>query len=134
MRKINILFLVIMSLFVISACGAESEAEETKDLEELPTLDVEFEPPTTAEVGEAVELVARVTYDDEPVTDASQIDFEYWLEDDEDDSEMVEAKNNDDGTYSYEVSFDEAGEYSIYAHTSAHDLHTMPKRSIQVSE
>lgn len=134
MRKINIVFLIIMSLFIISACGAESEAEGTEELEELPTLDVEFEPPTTAEVGESIELVATVTFDEEPVKDAPQMDFEYWFEDDEDDSETVEAENNDDGTYSFNVSFDKEGEYSIYAHTTAHDLHTMPKASIQVSE
>ena len=131
MRKLNIFILAIMSLFVISACSAEDEVEE---LEELPTLDVEFEPPTTAEVGETIELVAVVTYDDKPVTDAREMDFEYWFEDDEDDSTMVESTNNDDGTYSIEVSFDKEGEYWMYAHTTAHDLHTMPKRSVQVSE
>lgn len=129
MRKINILILAIVSIFVISACS-----EEKAEQEELPMLEVEFEPEETAKTGETVELVATVTYGDELVTDATDMDFEYWFEDEEDDSEMVESTNNEDGTYSVEVSFDQEGEYTIYAHTSAHDLHTMPKRSIKVSE
>jgi len=132
MRKLNIIILGIILTFVISACGTGNE--ETEELEDLPTLEVAFDPPETAEVGETVELVAEVTYDNELVTDASQMDFEYWYEDEEDDSETVEAKNNDDGTYSVDVTFDKDGEYSIYAHTTAHELHTMPKASIEVSE
>lgn len=134
MRKLNIIILGIILTFVISACGTENENEESEELEDLPTLEVAFDPPETAEVGETVELVAEVTYDNELVTDASQMDFEYWYEDEEDDSETVEAKNNDDGTYSVDVTFDKDGEYSIYAHTTAHELHTMPKASIEVSE
>lgn len=129
MRKISIILLAIFSIFIISACS-EDNAEE----EELAMLEVEFEPQETAQVGELIELVATVKYGDELVTDANQMDFEYWFEDEEDNSEMVEATNNNDGTYSIEVSFDQAGEYWIYAHTTAHELHTMPKRSINVSE
>lgn len=130
MRKIYLLALALLTLFFITACADEQTVEQ----EDLAILDVEFEPQETANVGETVELVATVTYGDELVTDAREMDFEYWLEDDEDNSEMVEATNNNDGTYSIEVEFEEEGEYWIYAHTTAHDLHTMPKRSIQVSK
>src|SRR5690625_6840268 len=59
MRKLNIIILGIILTFVISACGTENE--ETEELEDLPTLEVAFDPPETAEVGETVELVAEVT-------------------------------------------------------------------------
>ncbi len=132
MRKIYLLTLALLTLFIITACA--NADEQTEEQEELAALEVEFEPQETAKLGETVELLATVTYGDELVTDAKEMDFEYWLEDDEDNSEMVEATNNDDGTYSIEVEFEEEGEYWIYAHTTARDLHTMPKRSIQVSK
>ncbi len=132
MRKVNILILALISLFVISACSEEKAEENMED--ELPMLEVEFEPTESATIDETVELVTTVTYDEELVTDADQMDFEYWFEDEEDNSTTVEATNNKDGTYSAEVTFDQEGEYWIYAHTTAHELHTMPKRSIQVSK
>lgn len=131
-RFITILSLVLTAV-VLVACGSGSNDED----DDLLMLEVEFEPQETASVGDTVELVATVTYGDEAVTDADEMEFEYWIGDGEEtpeerDSTFVEATNNDDGTYSIEVTFEDAGEYWIYAHTTARDLHTMPKRSITV--
>lgn len=130
MRKFMMIVVLILTASVIVACG-------NNDDDELLMLEVEFEPENKAAVGDTVELVATVTYGDEPVTDADEMEFEYWIGDGEEipeerDSTFVDAKNNNDGTYSVEVTFEEPGEYWIYAHTSARDLHTMPKRSISV--
>src|SRR5690625_3911421 len=127
---------VLMTVFiaaVLIACGNDTVEED----DELLMLEVEFEPEETASVGDTVELVATVTYGDELVTDADEMEFEYWIGDGEEapedrDSTTVEATNNGDGTYSAEITLDEQGEYWIYAHTTARDLHTMPKRSITV--
>lgn len=133
MRKVLTLLTVVLLATFLVACGND----EVEQDDELLMLEVDFEPEATANVGDTVELVATVTYGDEHVTDADEMEFEYWIGDgeedpDERDSIFVDATNNDDGTYSIEVTFDEPGEYWIYAHTTARGLHTMPLRSITV--
>lgn len=128
-RLFTILMLTVIAT-VLMACG-------NKDDDELTMLEVEFEPQSTASVGDTVELKTIVTFGDEDVTDAEEMEFEYWIGDGEEEPEerdatFVEAINNEDGTYSIDVTFEEPGEYWIYAHTTARDLHTMPKRSITV--
>lgn len=119
-------FLIVISLlFLLTACNDDG-------LDGLIMPEVDFEPQPIADVGETVLLEAMVTYDGEPVLDAQEMNFEYWLEDDQEHSTTVDAVNNQDGTYTIEVEFEEEGEYWIYAHTTARDIHTMPKRSIKV--
>jgi hypothetical protein len=47
---------------------------------------------------------------------------------------MLEANNNEDGTYTAEVTFEEDGIYEIYAHTTARDMHTMPKKVVTIGD
>lgn len=132
MKRFSItITMIILTAILLVACDNGDEKDE------LLMLEVDFEPETTASVGDEVELVATVTYGDELVTDADEMEFEYWIGDGEEDPEerdsiTIDSTNNEDGTYSVEVTFDEPGEYWIYAHTTARDLHTMPKRSITV--
>ena len=118
---------LIMIIAILASCGDNSNASE-----ELKMLEVDFELPETAEIDEDIELKATVTYGDEKVTDADQMEFEYWPEEDRDDSTFIDGENNEDGTYTAEVSFKEDGVYEIYAHTTAEALHTMPKKSIEI--
>lgn len=116
--------MLMMSLFLLVACADD----------ELKMLDVEFEVPETAEVDETITLKATVTYGDDPVTDPYQMDFEVWERGNRDAGDWIEANNHKDGTYTTEVTFDHDGIYEMYAHTTAHDLHTMPHREIIVGE
>lgn len=134
-KKISLL-IMIFGLILLAACGqnnddATSDAD-TEDQEALKTLNVAFEVPETADLNEDVTLKAIVTYGDEEVVDADDVEFEYWLAGHEDNSTMLDAENNEDGTYTQTVSFDQDGEYEIYAHVTARDLHTMPKKAITV--
>lgn len=130
MRKRLLLTLVaIMMAIVFTACGDNNNNDE-----ELKTLDVEFEVPEQIDVGETLELEAFVTYGDEPVTDADEVEFEVWEKNDQDNSTDYPSENNGDGTYTVEVTFDHDGVFEMYAHTTAHDLHTMPLREITVGE
>lgn len=128
MRRI-LLFLMFATIIVLTVgCGEKDE------LDGLTMLEVEFEVPETAEVNEIIELKAIVTYGDEFVTDARQMDFEVWERGKRDEGEWIEAENHGDGTYTTEVSFDHDGIFEMYAHTTARGLHTMPKREIIVGE
>lgn len=122
---------LISVLALLSACGDDEDANQS---EELKMLDVDFELPEEADVDETVELKATVTYGDEKVDDADEMEFEYWMENDQDNSTFIDGENNGDGTYTAEVTFDEDGVYELYAHTTARTLHTMPKKSITVGD
>jgi len=130
----NKIWLITLVFIVTVFAACSNDSEEADESEELKMLDVEFELPGTADVGEAVELKATVTYGDDDVTDAEQMEFEYWKDGDKDNSTFVDGENNEDGTYTAEVSFEEEGVYEIYAHTTAESLHTMPKKEIEVGD
>ncbi|RYG71486.1 hypothetical protein EU245_14000 [Lentibacillus lipolyticus] len=137
MKKSIWTILVVLALALLAACGSDdsnnnSEQESDNAEEELKELEVDFDVPETAEVGETIQLKATITYGDEKVKDAQEMEFEYWEQGNEDDSTMVQSTNNEDGTYTAEVTFDKDGVYEMYAHTTARDMHTMPKKSITV--
>src|SRR5699024_9704099 len=90
---------------------------------------------------DADEVVYEVWKDDEDQDDnekdqESEDDQDAGDEDDmfSDDSEMIEATNHKDGTYTAETSFDEDGVYTDQVHVTARDLHTMPLHDISVGE
>ncbi|WP_208590625.1 FixH family protein [Gracilibacillus suaedae] len=131
MKKIYILITLLTLLLV--ACNNQTENDE-QEHEEVKGIQVDFELPKEAEVGESVSLQTTVTYgEDELVTDAEEMTFEYWNVEDEDNTVNVDATNHEDGTYSAEVTFEEPGTYEIYAHTTARDMHSMPKKSITIN-
>lgn len=133
MRSILLTLSVILIGFLV-ACSGNDEADLDDLKADIAFLEVEFELPETAEVGEAVELKATVTYGGELVDDAEEMYFEYWEEGHEDDSVFVDSVNHEDGTYTAEVVFDRDGVFNIYAHTTARAMHTMPLKSIVVGD
>src|SRR5699024_8540180 len=130
MKRLLFILIGMSLMFGLAACG---DKEEDKD-QELLELGVDFVVPETAEVGEEVELKAIVTYGDEKVTDAQQMDFEIWERGFEEESETIEAENHEDGTYTIQYTFEDDGIYEMYAHTTAHQLHTMLKKEITIGE
>ncbi len=122
----------ILVVVVLSACGGD---ESSDPADELLALEVDFIVPEQVDVGETVELLAEVTYGEELETDAV-VRFEIWEQEDEEreNSIMLEAENNGDGTYTAEHTFDQEGIYEMYAHTDANNLHTMPKKQIIVGD
>ncbi|HLS09809.1 FixH family protein [Lentibacillus sp.] len=139
MKRIIWTILAVFVMTLLAACGNsgssnDTEQESGNEEEEIKALEVDFEVPETAEVGETVQLKASVTYGDEKVKDAEEMEFEYWEKGNEDDSTMVQSTNNEDGTYTAEVTFDHDGVYEMYAHTTARGMHTMPEKSITVGD
>lgn len=120
------MIIVLIAAISLVACGGNNADHE---LDELVPLEVEFTVPEKAQAGDTVELHAFVTYGDEDVLDAV-VRFEVWNVYDEDNSEIIEATNNNDGSYTIDYTFEEPGTYEMYAHTDARDLHTMPKKQI----
>jgi len=120
----RLLFLFVLPAVLLFACSNNND--------ELAFVEVDFVVPEEAiDTGETVELLANVTYGDDIETDAV-VKFEVWLSGDEENSETFEATNNDDGSYTANYTFEDAGTYEMYAHTDAQDMHTMPKKEVVV--
>lgn len=130
LRKGLFMLLLAFIAALLVACGDD----KGDSVDELVSLDVEFIVPETADVGETVELKAIVTYGDEPVTDADEVQFEVWETGKQDESDKIDAENHKDGTYTIDYTFEHDGVFEMYAHTTAHDLHTMPKKELTVGE
>ncbi|WP_235791700.1 FixH family protein [Virgibacillus salidurans] len=136
LEKFWLLTLIVAFTF-LSACGDDGSTEESGEgnsEDELHALEVEFEVPETADVDETIEMKANVTYGKDDVADADEVVFEYWETGNEDNSTMLEAENNGDGSYTAETAFEEDGVYEMYAHVTARTQHTMPKKSVTVGE
>lgn len=136
MRKFTLMGLIMVAVLVLlAACGNDGKnTNDNANENELPFLEVEFQLPETVEVGEEVELVAIVTFDEKPVEDASQMDFEVWEKGDKDNGVMLAGEHVGDGKYVTTYTFEHDGIFESYAHTTAEGMHTMPRREITVGE
>ena len=139
------IMLVVFCLFLFGCSSDNNEEAHEEDHHSDDTheehsdhdvagLEVDFPLPEQASVGETVELKAIVTSNGEPILDAEEVDFEYWNVEDEDNTTHILGEHTENGEYVAEVTFTEPGTYEIYAHTTANGLHTMPKKSIEVTE
>lgn len=131
MKKLGMFFSFIILGISLVACGSNDQANELSD--EVLFVEVDFIVPETVEVDETITLTAEVMYGDDIETDAV-VRFEVWEKGDEDNSEMFDAENNGDGTYTHDYTFTKDGIYEMYAHTDAQHQHVMPKKEITVGE
>ncbi|UOQ86429.1 FixH family protein [Gracilibacillus salinarum] len=130
----KLFWLMLSAIIVLTACADNSNTEDSAEEDELQGIKVNFTLPEQAKTGEAVTLTATVTTTSgEKVTDAEEMMFEYWNIEDEENTVMVESTNNEDGTYTAEVTFSEPGDYESYAHTTANGIHSMPKKAISIT-
>lgn len=122
--------LIIIVLFsaLLAACGTDDANSSDADFV-VEEIVVEIQTPEQVEAGQKIPLLAKVTQGDEAVEDADEVIFEVWQSGSRDDSEMLEAKHIGDGIYEAETMFQE-GLYYTYAHTTARQLHVMPKHQI----
>ena len=128
MKRISFVIVTVLALTLLAACGGGNEKSD-----ELVPLEVNFIVPESIDVGETVELKAEVMYGDDVEKDAV-VKFEVWESGDEENSVMLEADNNGDGTYTANYTFEHDGVFEMYAHTDAQNLHTMPKKEVTVGE
>lgn len=127
----KILFFFIMIMFVLTACSNGQDPKE-ESLENVPALlEVSIITPEKIEINQEVSIKAQVSQGEEKVTNADEVKFEIWKSDQQD-HEMLPAKNQKDGTYTIKKSFSEGGNYFIVAHTTANRMHSMPRKEVIV--
>ncbi|AKG05107.1 hypothetical protein AAV35_010130 [Salimicrobium jeotgali] len=130
----------LLLIITLAACGSASSEKESTDSEKKEDemaaapveVEVSFEPhPLTA--AENADITATVTQNAEPVNDAEYVEFEIWKTDQgQESSETIQAVQSEEGKYTTQYSFSEAGSYQVIAHTQARGLHTMPQNEVTV--
>ena len=125
------LYSLVAVPFVLFGCG-DNEVE-TLDTAEVPSfVDVQIQTAEQLQAGEAVQLAARVTQEEEAVNDAKEVKFEVWESGFRDDGEMLDGQLTEDGLYVADYTFDHDGVYYMFAHTTARGMHVMPKQKLIV--
>lgn len=128
MRKL--LMFGLFAVFFLSACG---QTDGDVKREPLP-LEVELIVPERADVNEEVVFTSVVTQGDEGVEDASEVVYEIWKEGEKEESEMIEANEQEGHHYHLTYTFAEEGVYFVQTHVTARGLHTMPTAQIVVGD
>ncbi|WP_456275739.1 FixH family protein [Bacillus sp. AK128] len=129
--KTRLLFISTFIFFILTGCNSTENPGVTEETAMPPILEVEIEIDNEMpSIGEAVTISAKVTQGEEVVEDASDVSFEVWKQDS--DHEMIVGEHQKSGVYSVSKVFDEEGIYTIVAHVTARDQHTMPRVEITV--
>ena len=81
-----------------------------------------------------VTLSVALTQAEDIVEDADSVVFEVWQAGKSTESIHIDAQYVEDGIYEVAHTFDEAGVYYMFAHTTARGLHVMPKQQIIVGD
>ncbi len=122
-------------LVVLTACSSDNQNSTNDAEKDIPeVLEVQLDVPETVKVNDTLKMKATVTQGNDQVADANEVQFEIWEQGKEDDSRMVEANNNKDGTYDGEIVIDNKGDYIVQVHVTARGMHNMPKKTISVME
>ena len=111
--------------------GMDMDMDMNEDA--MNPIKVEIILPEQIVANKDLELQAKVTQSDKPVDDAQKVMFEVWRGD-EQEHEKIEAKLTSDGVYQIEKQFDESGEYTMIAHVSAREMHSMPSKKFEVKK
>ncbi|MCC2927996.1 MULTISPECIES: FixH family protein [Bacillus] len=120
------------AVFLLNGCGSEENKAHTA-AETPEVLDVKLTGPEKVKPGEHAAYEAAVSYGDEAVTDADEVEFEVWKDGEKNDSKMFKAKQ-EDGVYRLETEFKEDGVYTVQSHVTAKKQHSMPTLKVQVGD
>lgn len=97
-------------------------------------FDIHFTEPEDVTVDEEMELEVSLTIDEEALEDA-KVRYEIWIEDHEDNTDWVDADEDDTGIYVADYTFEENGTYHIQIHVEDdEDLHEHMEYEVNVKE
>lgn len=135
-NKLGLAGVALLVVLALAGCGS-SGGHDGMNMDEgmMEPLKVDLSlTPEQAKVGEKVSIEAHVTQKDKNVDKADKVEIEIVKEGDSSVHEKVPAKNAGDGKYVLEKTFDSAGDYKITSHVTYGAQHTMPTKTLTVSE
>lgn len=133
MKKI-VAVLALTTLTLVGCGGKEAATHESQSHNEgtLEEVVVNIQTPEELPVGKEITLSAKVTQGGEAVNDADLVEFEVWESGMREKGKILEGTLTKDGVYEAKHTFDHDGVYYMFAHTTAHGLHVMPKQALHV--
>ncbi|MDQ0206520.1 FixH family protein [Alkalicoccobacillus murimartini] len=120
MKKALLVFSFV-ALFMIASCAIGQNQSDQRQLDTLDSLQADLSAPSETALHEMITLSVRVTFGDEAVTDAKDVDFEIWRNGERDSGSTIAAETSGSGVYTVETSFKEDGIYHVQAHVSLED-------------
>ncbi|WP_400164152.1 FixH family protein [Brevibacillus sp. TJ4] len=127
-KRWALIFPAVLAL-LLAACGSD-EPEST--FSPSAPVEVKFSlEPSEPKSGDTVTFAVTVTQEGQPVDDASEVNFEWWKEGDEQ-HKTVPATFQKDGLYIARQTVDEPGSYYVYYHVTARDFHSMKRTPFTV--
>ncbi|MDQ0231141.1 FixH family protein [Metabacillus malikii] len=132
-KRLLVFLLLLLGMVVFTACQESEDHnkhETNSQDDEVLAPRVEIVVAEKAEKNQDVPIAAKVYYGEELVDDA-EVRFEIKRNDE---SEEIDAKLAETGTYEITYQFKEDGIYTIIAHTDVRKIHTMPSTDIQIGE
>lgn len=132
MKKLLISLAVIAGVLAGCNNADTSKTDDATSHNEGTSVEVkvDIQTPEKVDVGKDVDLMAHVTQGGKNVDDADEVKFEVWESGNRDNGQMLDGKFDKEGIYKATTKFDHDGVYYMYAHTTAHGLHTMPKQKV----
>lgn len=125
------MILLILTAAVLTACGQTDDTSHSSD-EVVQPVRADLKVPEKAPTNKKVTFKVTVKQDGKAVKNADEVKFEIWKDGSKDSSEMIEAKHTKDGIYLVEKNFNQKGIYHVQSHVTARQMHTMPKKEINV--
>lgn len=120
---------------LLFGCSEEVKVDTLDSGENMPVaIEVEVLTETKLAPAQDVELAAQVTQAGEAVNDAVEVLFEVWESGMRDTGVMLEGNLVADGKYAVNHTFPHDGVYYMFAHTTARNMHVMPKVELIVGE
>ncbi|KAF1681644.1 FixH family protein [Bacillus mexicanus] len=127
----KMLVVLLFSAFFFNGCES---GENTANTDETPeVLNVKLTGPEKVNARENAVYEAAISYGDEAVTDADEVEFEVWKEGEKDASQIFKAKQ-EKGVYRLDTIFKEDGVYTVQSHVTAKKQHSMPTLKVQVGD
>lgn len=127
----KVLFTLLLLVAVVVGCSNDNKETQQEDNLSLEIIEVTIQIPETIELNNEITIETLVTQGSDKVDDAKEVKFEIRKEG-KDSPEMIEAQNDGKGIYSMKKTFTENGKYSVSAHVTARNMHSMPKKEFIV--
>lgn len=133
MRKALLVFAALV-LATAVGCSNDKKKDEHGGAHSGEMIEVEITvKPEEPHAGNEIGLEAKVTQGGKPVDDADEVKFEI-RKSGSDESKDVKGELDQDGVYTASWVFPETGTFFVTAHVTAHSMHNMPTKEVEVKE
>lgn len=136
-RTLRVLALTAAMTVISTGCssnnggsGGEMQHNNNQTTYKKMTIDLSTNP-TAPVSGQEVQLMAHITRENQPVTDA-KVEMEFWRDGDTTEHTKLPAQGGKDGNYTLTHKLTEAGKYKVIIHTTAGGIHQMPTKEFSV--